>query len=73
MVAVTMHVNSIASMGPDCSSWGLPARGTSLRSLINIHGNVLNGWVQRSSTMISRLLTCIHHGLEGSMRIDIEN
>jgi hypothetical protein len=55
-IAVNMMVNGVAMMGPDCSSWGLPARGSSWRSTINIHGFILSRWVQRSSMMITRLL-----------------
>ena len=57
-IAVHMHENAMACMGPDCSSWGLPARGSSMRSYINWHGNVFSTWVRRSTTMISRLLVC---------------
>lgn len=60
-IGFNMHPNAIACMGPDCSSWGLPARGSSLRSFVNIFGNVFSSWVQRSSTMITRLLAGINY------------
>lgn len=46
-------------MGPDCSSWGVPARGTSLRSPINCYGNLFLDWVRRSNCMVSRTLGLI--------------
>ena len=55
-VVLSMVVNGLLLAGPDCSSWGVPARGTSLRNWINIHGNQYLGWVRGSSTMVSRLL-----------------
>ena len=55
-----MNVNSFVMMGPDCSSWGVPARGTSRRSLINPHGNVYLKWIRDSNRMISRKLAIIH-------------
>ena len=60
-IVFNMHPNAIACMGPDCSSWGLPARGSSLRSFANIFGNVFSSWVQRCSTMITRLLAGINY------------
>ena len=55
-ICMHMHPNSIGMMGPDCSSWGLPARGSSWRSPINIFGNVFSDWVRRSTSMVSRNL-----------------
>lgn len=55
-IAINMHPDAIACMGPDCSSWGVPARGTSMRSAINIYGNLMSSWVRRSTTMVTRLL-----------------
>ena len=46
-------------MGPDCSSWGIPSRGTSLRSFINALGNVNHGFVAAGNLTISRNLGCI--------------
>ena len=56
MIAMNMVTNGICIMGPDCSSWGLPARGSSRRSNINIFGYVLSPWVQKSTQMITRFL-----------------
>ena len=55
-IGMHMHANSVGVMGPDCSSWGLPARGSSMRSPININGYVLSDWVRRSSVMVTRFL-----------------
>ena len=41
-------------MGPDCSSWGLPARGTSARNYMNIWGNMNYLFVDRGNMTISR-------------------
>ena len=43
-------------MGPDCGSWGLPNRGTSLRNFINIWGAIHLPHVAAGNTTISRNL-----------------
>ena len=47
---------SVCLMGPDCSSWGLPARGTSQRNYMNSLGAVHLKWVSDSNVTISRKL-----------------
>ena len=59
-VVLGMAPNSMVWMGPDCSSWGLPARGTSWRSYINCFGNLERDWVRRSNCMVSRPLDMTH-------------
>ncbi|CAK9110923.1 unnamed protein product [Durusdinium trenchii] len=58
---ILIHTDSCGLFlaGPDCSSWGIPARGTSWRTRVNIHGNIFLAWVRGSSCMISRLVLCI--------------
>lgn len=51
-----LSVNGLALFAPDCSSWGVPARGTSKRSFINVFGNIYLKWVQDSGCMVSRML-----------------
>ena len=41
---------------PCCSSWGIPARGTSLRSIINAHGYTSYEFVANGNTTVSRTL-----------------
>lgn len=43
-------------MGPKCNSWGLPARGTSSRTYINIFGAMQWDFVREGTMMISRTL-----------------
>ena len=41
-------------IGPDCSSWGVPARATSMRNFNNPHGRAGLDWVSSGTTMVSR-------------------
>ena len=43
-------------LGPQCSSWGLPNRGTSLRSYVNFHGAEEYQYIRLANKMISRSL-----------------
>ena len=56
MTVMAMPVNGLLLAAPDCGSWGLPARGTSLRSFINVHGRVGLQWIQNAACMVSRML-----------------
>ena len=60
-----MPVDSLGHFAPDCSSWGMPARGTSLRSFLNWQGNVHLAWVQRANQQVARNLgwTCFETAL----------
>ena len=53
---------------PDCGSWGIPCRGTSMRSIINPHGYEAYEFVQRANCMVGRMLFCIcaHYHLEST-------
>ena len=46
--------DSLFMAAPDCSSWGVPSRGTSMRNFINAAGNVFLDWVKSSNCMMSR-------------------
>ena len=52
-----MDVDSFGHFAPDCSSWGIPSRGTSLRNFINAAGNVCNSWVKGANLQVSRNLS----------------
>ena len=41
---------------PDCGSWGIPGRGTSMRSFINPEGYTEYEFVRRANVMVSRIL-----------------
>eukprot|EP00438_Fugacium_kawagutii_P035911 Skav206068 [mRNA] locus=scaffold288:586129:593113:- [translate_table: standard] len=49
-----MPVDALLHMAPDCSSWGIPSRGTSQRNFINVAGNVFNSWVRGANMQVSR-------------------
>ena len=55
-VVLHMPVDSLGHLAPDCSSWGIPSRGTSLRNFVNVAGNVFLPWVQGANQMVSRNL-----------------
>ena len=56
-------MNEVASafnlLGPVCSSWGLPNRGTSRRDFINWRGADHLPYIAEANVMISRCLGCI--------------
>ena len=60
-IVLGMAPGSIVTMGCDCSSWTVPARGTSMRNYINAHGNIFLRWVRSSNSMVSRKLICMYH------------
>ena len=43
---------------PDCGSWGLPARGASMRSELNPAGREALSWVSCNNCMVSRSIGC---------------
>ena len=43
---------------PDCGSWGLTARGTSMRSELNPAGREALSWVSCNNCMVSRSIGC---------------
>ena len=45
----------IVLMGPDCSSWGVPSRGTTFRNSLNTSG-VGHPFVEGGNCMMSRWL-----------------
>lgn len=53
-VIMQQTVNSVNLIGPSCSSWGLPNRGTSMRNFINWKGNEQYPYVADANRMVSR-------------------
>lgn len=47
---------ALTLFAPDCSSWGLPCRGTSMRSFINPEGFESYQFVANANCMVSRNL-----------------
>lgn len=45
---------SMNLMGPDCSSWGVPARGTTRRTYVNVNGAMHLDFVGQGNLCISR-------------------
>jgi len=43
-------------MGPECGSWGLPARGTSKRNFMNYHGALHLAFVADAEKTVSRIV-----------------
>lgn len=56
---LNMAPRALSLWAPDCGSWGIPCRGTSMRSYINPDGYVAYGFVARANMMISRFLGCL--------------
>ena len=59
---MNMAVDGLFLVAPDCGSWGLPARGSSLRSLINPLGRRSLAWVEANNCTVSRRIVCIRRG-----------
>ena len=53
-VIMQQTVTSVNLIGPSCSSWGLPNRGTSMRNFINWKGNEQYPYVAAANRMVSR-------------------
>lgn len=53
-------------MGPECGSWGVPARGTSLRTMINAFGALHLPFVSNADMTVSR-----SHGLQVQLHLSI--
>ena len=56
---LNMAPRALSLWAPDCGSWGIPCRGTSMRSYINPDGYVAYGFVARANMMILRFLGCL--------------
>ena len=54
-----LAAEGVVLMGPCCSSWGIPSRGTSLRSFVNSLGAVHLSFVAESNVTIARPLAII--------------
>ena len=54
-VILNMAPEGLALMGPDCASWGIPARGTAMRNYMNVFGAVHLDFVSRGNLTISRI------------------
>lgn len=48
---------ALTLFAPDCSSWGMPCRHTSGRSLINPHGHITYQFVASANRMVSRFFS----------------
>ena len=57
-VVLNLRPEAVALMGPSCSSWGLPARATSMRNFMNALGARHLKFVHDSSVTISRMPGC---------------
>ena len=57
---VQEKITAFNLMGPNCSSWGLPNRGTSMRNYMNFRGQQGYASVSAANEMISRSLVCRH-------------
>ena len=57
--ALNLCPDALSLVGPDCSSWGIPARSTSMRSAVNPFGRLGLDWVWGNYCLVSRNLICI--------------
>ena len=55
--AMKLHTGCLCLAGPMCSSWGMPARSTTMRSLLNVQGVgypfVVSGNLQVARSLVS--------------------
>lgn len=49
------YPEAVNVMGPECGSWGLPARGTSKRNFMNYHGALHLAFVANAEKTVSRI------------------
>ena len=56
-VVLCEYEGSLNVMGPNCNSWTLPARGTTIRNYVNIHGAMHLRFVEEGNRCISRCLS----------------
>lgn len=54
-------------MGPECASWGVPARGTSKRNFCNAFGAMHLPFVGEANECIAKKLGCMHHAHDQSV------
>jgi len=47
-------------LGPECGSWGLPARGTSLRTYVNIFGAMAVPFVAEANECIGKIVMALY-------------
>ncbi|CAK9024461.1 unnamed protein product [Durusdinium trenchii] len=47
-------------MGPECGSWGLPARGTSKRTFCNAFGAMHLDFVSHANECVAKLVLCLY-------------
>lgn len=50
------HPEALNLMGPECGSWGVPARGTSMQNFINIFGALHLAFVSNAEMTVSRIV-----------------
>ena len=53
-----LHPDSVSLLGPDCGSWGIPARYTTMRSFINAWGAMWLPFVSGANQTIGLTLDC---------------
>lgn len=54
------HENAVNVLAPICSSWGMPARATSMRSFFNWQGHEGYDFVRSANVMVSRPIGLRH-------------
>lgn len=59
-MVLAMAPNALLLLAPECSSWTVVSRGTSLRTMINFWGDMSTEFVRKGNLMMSRSLwSCI--------------
>ena len=63
-VLLSERPDAVNMAGPDCAPWGLPARATTERTLLNVLGRQDLDFVSNGNKMISRFLNSIFRVLD---------
>ena len=65
-----LRPDSVSLLGPDCGSWGIPARYTTMRSFINAWGAMWLPFVSGANQTIGLILDCIINDIDTYDTID---
>ena len=55
-MVLNLAPDGLVLIGPDCSSWSICSRFSSMRNFMNVRGNMAKSWVGDGFSMVSRNL-----------------